>query len=57
MQVAYPEFAIAGGVSDAFKLLDGQESVGQADANDASLLCQGIARDSGTIELCRAFYT
>ena len=39
VQVAYPEFAAAGGVFDAFKFLDGQESVGQINANDASFFC------------------
>ena len=57
MQVTYPEFAAAGGVFDAFKFLDGQEGVGQINANDASFLCQGTVRDSGMIKFCRAFYT
>ena len=57
MQVTYPEFAAAGGVFDAFKFLDEQEGVGQINANDASFLCQGTVRDSGTIKFCRAFYT
>ena len=57
VQVTYPEFAAAGGVFDAFKFLDGQEGVGQTNANDASFLCQGTVRDSGMIKFCRAFYT
>ena len=39
MQVTYPELAAAGGVVDAFKFLNGQESVGQINANDASFFC------------------
>ena len=57
MQVTYLEFAAAGGVFDAFKFLDGQEGVGQINANDASFLCQGTVRDSGKIKFCQAFYT
>ena len=57
MQVTYPEFAAAGGVFDAFKFLDGQECVGQINANDASFLCQGTVRDSGMIKFWQAFYT
>ena len=39
VQVAYPEFAAAGGVFNAFKFLDEQESVGKINANYASLFC------------------